>query len=269
MKKIPKYSHLPFNRKLLEDESFIFECHPGMDCFTRCCRDADMYLYPYDIIRLKSRLALSSEQFLEQHTTIAFRDNPYFPSVMLQMSDREDKACPFLSSAGCGVYEDRPFSCRAYPLERAVARVADEKRPKEMYFLVRHSHCDGHQEIRRWTVAQWLDDQKIKDYNEINDRWVEIDTLFRQNPWKAEKLESPKLKMAFMACFNIDRLRTFITQSSFFARFEVEPGKIDRLMASDTDLLKFGFDWIEFSLTGKGLLKIKAQKKSPKKRVSS
>jgi len=47
-------------------------------------------------------------------------------------------------------------------------------------------------------------------------------------------------------------------QSSFLERFDVEAGKIDRLMASDTDLLKFGFDWIEFFLTGKGPLKIKA-----------
>ena len=258
MKNEPKDSHLPSNRKLLEDELFIFECHPGTDCFTRCCRDADMYLYPYDIIRLKGRLALSSEQFLEQHTTIAFRDNPYFPSVMLKMSDKEDKACPFLTSEGCRVYEDRPFSCRAYPLERAVARVTGENRPEEMYFLVRHSHCSGHQETRKWRVAEWLDDQQIRDDNEINDRWVEIDTLFRQNPWGAEGLESPKLKMAFMACFNTDRLRTFIMQSSFLERFDLETGKIDRLMDSDTDILKFGFDWIEFFLAGKGPLKIKS-----------
>ena len=258
MKKELQDSHLPANRRQLENESFIFECHPGTDCFTRCCRDADMYLYPYDIIRLKSRLALSSEQFLERHTTMAFRDNPYFPSVMLKMSDTEDKACPFLAAEGCRVYEDRPFSCRAYPLERAVARVADDSRPKEMYFLVRHSHCNGHRETRKWTVAEWLDNQKIIEYNEINNRWVEIDTLFRQNPWGAKGLESPKLKMAFMACFNIDRLRTFIIQSSFLERFDVKTEKINSLMDSDTDLLKFGFDWIEYFLTGKGPLKIKS-----------
>ena len=243
-------------RKLLADDAFIFECHPGTDCFTRCCRDADMYLYPYDIIRLKSRLDLSSEKFLARYTTTAFRDNPYFPSVMLKMSQKEDKSCPFLSSDGCRVYKDRPFSCRAYPLERAVARAADENRPKEMYFIVRHSHCRGHQETRRWTVAQWLENQQIKDYNEINNRWVEIDTLFRQNPWGGEGLESPRLKMAFMACFNVDRLRTFIMESSFLERFDVAPGKIDKLRESDTDLLKFGFDWVEFFLTGKGPLKI-------------
>ncbi len=108
---------------LFGEDTFRFECHPGVSCFTRCCKNPDMYLYPYDIIRMKNRLGISSEQFLEQHTVSAFRDNPYFPSLMLKMSDKGEKSCPFLSSEGCNRYEDRPFSCRAYPLERAAARM--------------------------------------------------------------------------------------------------------------------------------------------------
>ena len=38
------------SRKLLVEDKFRFDCHPGVPCFTRCCKDADMYLYPYDII---------------------------------------------------------------------------------------------------------------------------------------------------------------------------------------------------------------------------
>jgi hypothetical protein len=47
-------------------------------------------------------------------------------------------------------------------------------------------------------------------------------------------------------------------ESSFLERFDVTPGKIDKQRESDTDLLKFGFDWVEFFLTGKGPLKIKS-----------
>ena len=72
-------------RDLLGDGTFRFACHSGAACFTRCCHDADMYLYPYDIVRLKQRLELSSEAFLARHTLTAFRDNPYFPHVMLQI----------------------------------------------------------------------------------------------------------------------------------------------------------------------------------------
>ncbi len=217
-----------------------------------------MYLYPYDIIRLKNRLGLSSEQFLDQHTTIAFRDNPYFPSVMLKMSDRRDKSCSFLDTGGCSVYADRPFSCRAYPLERAVRRSGAPDGPEEMVFIVRHSHCRGHEANRIWTVPDWVENQHIKTDNEINDRWVEIDTLFRQNPWGSEGIMGPKLKMAFMACFNVDQLKRFIQESTFLERFDLDFRRRNLMLESDTKLLEFGFDWVEFFLTGKGPLHLKA-----------
>jgi Fe-S-cluster containining protein len=257
MKKNPKNRQLTANRQGLTGAPFAFECHPGTACFTQCCKDTDMVLYPYDIIRLKNRLDLSSDQFLQQYTISALRDNPYFPSVTLKMSDRADKSCPFLSAGGCMVYEDRPYSCRSYPLERAKARVEDANRPQELYFIVRHSYCLGHGANRNWTVDEWIEVQQIKDDNKINDRWVGIDTLFRQNPWGLQGLDSPKLKMAFMACFNVDTLKTFILQSSFLGRFDVGQEKVDKLMKSDEALLKFGFDWIEFFLTGRGPLHLK------------
>ena len=101
-----------------------FDCHTGVACFTRCCKDADMYLYPYDIIRMKNRLGISSDRFLKHYVIQAIRDNPYFPSLMLKMSDDEEKSCPFLSPEGCTIYKDRPFSCRAYPLLSQATRMA-------------------------------------------------------------------------------------------------------------------------------------------------
>jgi hypothetical protein len=70
-------------RYLIGDGTFRFACHSGVTCFTRCCRNADMYPYPYDIIRLKQRLGMTSEEFLIRHTITALRDNPNFPNVML------------------------------------------------------------------------------------------------------------------------------------------------------------------------------------------
>lgn len=241
------------NRCLLEGP-FRFGCHPGVPCFTLCCKDADMYLYPYDILRMKNRLNIASGQCLDQYTFQAFRDNPYFPSIMLKMSDDEDKSCPFLSTNGCTIYEDRPFSCRAYPLERAVARIGDEKERKVVYFIAKHPYCLGHKESREWTVEAWIEDQEIQIYNDMNDLWVDIDTLFRRNPWGARGIDSPALKMAFMACFNGDEFKKFIFESTFLSRFDVTKEHIDRMMESDVELMKFGFDWVKFFLTGKSPL---------------
>ena len=50
----------------LGKSTFRFACHPGVSCFTQCCRKLDLFLYPYDIIRLKKRLGISSEEFLDK-----------------------------------------------------------------------------------------------------------------------------------------------------------------------------------------------------------
>ncbi len=91
-------------RTLLGNNTFKFACNETIPCFTRCCRNADMLLYPYDIIRLKQHLGMTSEEFLVNHTITAFRDNPFFPNVMLKMSDGEGSPCSFLSEKCCTVY---------------------------------------------------------------------------------------------------------------------------------------------------------------------
>ncbi len=251
-----QYGPVSGQRGLLgENDTFCFDCHPGVSCFTRCCRDADMVLYPYDIIRLKRHLAMDSDTFLSRHTVTAFRDNPHFPSVMLKMSDQPDRACAFLTDAGCTVYPDRPFSCRAYPVERAVGRRGPGGRRPVYYQIARHDHCRGHAEERRWTIAQWMEDQQVAPFNEMNDRWVDVDTLLRSNPWGAQGIQSPALKMAFMACFNVDRFRSFVFESTFLSRFDISGDTIEALRSSDTTLMCFGFDWVRYFLSGAGPLK--------------
>ena len=233
------------------DEPFRFECHPGVACFTKCCVDVDMYLYPYDIVRMKNRLGIPSGEFLDKHTTSAFRDNPFFPSVMLRMAERPGKPCPFLAPQGCTIYEDRPSSCREYPLERAVGRMPYEGRCVSQYFVKRVPTCLGHQEEMEWTVQEWIANQEIGSYQEMNDLWVDVDTIFRSNPWGDAATAGNKLKMAFMACFNVDQFRRFILESSFRSRFDVAEERVERMKTDDIKMMKFGFEWVDFFLTGR------------------
>ncbi len=244
------------NRQLSNNDTFRFECHSRLECFTKCCKNADMYLYPYDIIRMKQKLNMPSDRFLDEHTVSAFRDNPFFPNVMLKMSDDNKKSCPFLTPDGCSVYEDRPFSCRTYPVERAVARYKKGKGEEKetCWFLAKHTYCLGHGEAKEWTVHQWVENQQIKEYNDMNDLWVGLDTIFRSNPWGDRGTNSPALKMAFMACFNVDSLKKFIFDSTFLSRFTIPKERIDQIRESDTELMKFGFDWVKLFLTNSGPL---------------
>ncbi|MGB5883051.1 MAG: YkgJ family cysteine cluster protein [Desulfobulbales bacterium] len=241
----------------LGNSVFHFRCAPDVKCYLSCCRKLDLVLYPYDIIRLKTRLSLSSEEFMRRHTRLGNSSHPFFPAVMLRMSENEEQTCPFLDSKGCTVYEDRPTACRTYPLERAVARSPVRGRPEEYYFMTGHSYCLGHQEAKEWMVKSWLKDQKVLHYNAVNDLWAEIDTLFAQNPWQGEGAGGPRQQLAFMVCYNIDGFRRFALENRLFDQFKLESTLRKILDDDDEALLKFGFEWLKYILGGTGNLRRK------------
>jgi len=130
MKNPKKYS--PEGMEPLGKKKFNFHCHDGVDCYMTCCRNVDMFLYPYDVLRLKGALNITSQEFMERYTRVVKgATHPYFPSVMLRLTEDDNKACPFLNSDGCGVYSDRPSACRTYPLERGV-----DRSPKRAWLVI-------------------------------------------------------------------------------------------------------------------------------------
>ena len=42
------------------ESKFHFHCHAGLACFNQCCRTPTIVLSPYDLLRLKQALGLSS-----------------------------------------------------------------------------------------------------------------------------------------------------------------------------------------------------------------
>ena len=245
----------PDGMEPLGSSTFRFACHAGVSCFTQCCRRQNIFLYPYDLIRLKNRLGISSEELLQRHTGAVRGQNPFFPYLMLQMRDDEGQSCPFLGEAGCTVYEDRPSACRTYPLERAVDRNPAKGQPREYYFLTRHPYCHGHEEEREWTVKEWLRDQQLLDYNLMDDLWAEMDTLFAGNPWQGEGDAGPRQQVAFMACYNLDRFRQYVADFNLLDQFRIDKQRRRAIESDDESLLRFGYDWLKLILANIPTLK--------------
>jgi hypothetical protein len=119
------------------------------------------------------------------------------------------------------------------------------------YFIKRIPRCLGHQEEKEWTVEEWIANQEIGPHQQMNDLWVDLDTVFRSNPWGDPANAGNKLKMAFMACFNVDQFRCFVLESSFRSRFEVPEERVEQMKTDDIEMMKFGFEWVRFFLTGR------------------
>lgn len=241
------------------DAHFSFACHPGVPCFTRCCRNLTLFLYPYDIIRLKKRLKISSEDFLNDYAGVVQGGNPFFPSVVMRMREDEEKSCPFLDPEhGCRVYEDRPSACRTYPLERAVDRNPERGRAKAFYFLTRHPYCKGHAEKKSWTVKEWLGDQQLVLYNAMDDLWAGMDTFFAGNPWQGEGVAGPRQQLAFMVCYNLDRFRQYAAEHRLLERYRLDKARRRLIERDDEALLSFGYDWLRLILGNQPTLQPKS-----------
>lgn len=239
---------------------FRFRCHKDIPCFTKCCADLKLTLTPYDIIRIKNRLKLSSDVFLDRYTETKLDSHPRFPMVVLKMNRDENRSCPFVTKDGCMIYEDRPGACRIYPLGRATSNVDSRKHIREKFFIVDEEHCLGFQEDRQWTIEEWLANEKVDEYNAMNDAWSEIITSPKSMGNK-EDLQR-KIQMFYMASYNSDKLRKFFFESRFFDLFQLEPRLKEKLASDDVELMKFGFDWLKFSLFGETTIHIRAQNSS-------
>jgi len=247
-------------RYRLGSDTFRFACNEEIPCFTRCCQNADMLLYPYDIIRLKKHLGMTSEEFLVTHTITAFRDNPNFPSIMLKMSDDEGHPCSFLSDKGCTVYENRPYSCRAYPLEPAMQDNGKGGFSITSY-VVQHDHCLGHGEGKDWTSEAWMKSQGMETYNKYNSAWAKVASLlFSPNAFGEQGADNPAMNMAYMASYNVDTFRRFVKESSFLKKYKVPKKRLTQIKRDDAALMLLGFDWIRRFLRGQGPLQEKKKR---------
>lgn len=247
-------------RLLSASDTFEFRCHPGVECFNLCCRNLNFFLNPYDVIRLKQCLALSSADFIEKHTDIIVRPGHFFPDVMLRMADNEEKTCPFLSAAGCRVYPDRPHTCRAFPVEHGIYYDAGKSQTRMVHFFRPPDFCKGRFETTSWTLASWEADQEAAFYNQMTMRWAEVARLFQNDPFGAEGPDGQKGKMAFMAAYNIDAFREFVLYSSFLKRYKVDSRLRLKIKSDDVAVLKLGMAWIKMFLFGIQVKEIKIKK---------
>lgn len=237
------------------DSKFNFKCHKDIKCFTKCCRNINIILTPYDIIRLKKGLSLSSEEFLAIYTEPQLLEKTDLPVVTLKLMDDELKSCPFIRDDGCLVYSDRPTACRYYPVGVAALTYKEGSDAKDFYFFVNEPHCLGFEEDKIWTIEEWRKDQGVDIHDEINAGWTDLIVKKRSFPQNITLTEKSK-QMFFMASYDSEKLRQFIFESSFLTLYNIDNETLDKIKTDDVALVELGFRWLGSVLFKGGTLKI-------------
>jgi hypothetical protein len=74
------------------------------------------------------------------------------------------------------------------------------------------------------------------------------------------KLTEESKRMFFLVCYNIDKFRDFVFNSSFLNRYEILDETIEDIRREDVALLQFGFDWLKASFFHTGHDKFKTKR---------
>ena len=234
-------------RKLGDSEHFQFLCHPGIKCYNECCRMLELALTPYDVLRLRKKLGLTSSDFLEQYAVVELDEGHLFPQVYLGMVDDGRGSCPFVTPKGCTVYQNRPGACRTYPLGRGAFQTADGKQ-HEMFVLLQEPHCKGFTEKKQQIVQLWLESQELEAYKRCNDTVMTI--LHHEKIKNGLKLNQEQVEKFLLALYNLDDFRAQILNNKIKLHFSLTPEISETIRSDDKEMLNISIQWLRHELFG-------------------
>ncbi|MBD5607652.1 MAG: YkgJ family cysteine cluster protein [Desulfovibrio sp.] len=241
--------NLPDIPTIGKDQNFRFGCGPDSPCFNRCCRDLLLPLTPYDVARARRSLGVSGSEFLTAFAESRVVPETGLPLPILRMIESPSRECPFVTPAGCSVYEDRPGACRLYPLGRSASVGADGA--KERFLLAAESYCQGWGRGSEYTPETWTLAQDMRMYNYFNDRYMRLMTLIAAG---GEPLNERVAGLAFLCLYQLESFRELILKMKIFSRVEVDEKRRSAIMnaslAGDEACLDFAFDWLELAIFG-------------------
>lgn len=237
-------------------KSIQFQCRKGIACWNACCSNIDISLTPYDILRLKQRLGITSNDFLLHYTLPYEMEQNGIAGVKLRPVEN-GTACRFMTPEGCSVYDDRPTACRYYPVALLSMRKQDEYTDTQSYALVKEEHCLGHNEPRSITIDAYRKEQGLEKYDELARGWRQLILKKKSSGPSVGKPSKRSLQLYFMVCYDLDTFRSFVTSEGFNELYDLPADETKEILADDTALMLFGFRFLRQVLFGENSIALK------------
>jgi hypothetical protein len=134
----------------------------------RCCACQDLVqITAFEMFRLASHIGMAPADFYDKYCELTATNLNPSPHLYIKTSNG---ACPFLRDDHCGVYEARPYACKAYPMRVYWSPAGDVKELIRSRYPMLESTCslfkldDGdvllgdYELLARQMIAYWVDD---------------------------------------------------------------------------------------------------------------
>ena len=236
------------------DSRFTFHCHEGLACFNQCCRTPTIILSPYDLLRLKQGLGITSTALRQRYTRQEIEPNSNLPLVFIDAFRSPEGGCPFLGEHGCTVYPHRPAACRLFPLTMGSRLTPDGV--EDHYFCRRLDYCQGFAVEAAWTVASWIADQGFAEYDQGRREWLEI--LLKAGLTEELVVDDLVQDLFATLAYDLDRFRRLVSDPVFLEAYELKAEALEGLKTDDLALLKFSYRFLPTILSPAGAQKMAA-----------
>ncbi len=206
---------------------------------------------------MRKTIWLPSGEFLKRYTVAVLGDEG-LPLVVLKMMEDENKSCPFVTPEGCSIYQDRPWSCRMYPVFPGSSKEEEfliEEKFSCLGFSAGGSSASGGEDGNQLTVQEWKKNQGIDIYDKMNEFYKEI--TFHDYFQRGNKLDSGRAKVVYTACYDLNEFRRFLFETRFFDIYDVEKDLMEKIREDEEKLLSFGYRWVRFNLFSEDTLRLK------------
>ena len=233
---------------LAPDSRFTFHCHADLPCFNQCCRTPTIILSPYDLLRLKQALGISSGALRERYTRQEIEPNANLPLLFVDVHRSPEGGCPFLGAQGCTVYPHRPAACRLFPLTMG-SRLTPAG-VEDHYFCRRLDYCRRFDGGVEWTVADWLANQGFAEYDRGRRPWIDI--LLKAGLTERPVADALIQDLFATLAYDLDRFRRLVFDPVFLEAYELEAGALADLETDDLALLNFSYRLLPTMLSPEG-----------------
>jgi Fe-S-cluster containining protein len=218
---------------------FKFHCHDGLACFNRCCRTPTIILSPYDILRLKQCLGITSGEFLQRYTLRETEEMSNLPLIFLDPFSPQGNGCPFLGDSGCLVYSQRPAACRLFPI--TMGSQLTEHGIVDYYFCRKLDYCLGFATDVEWTVESWQANQGFGEYDLGRSAWLEF--ILKQG--LLGPVDGRVQELFATGAYDLDKFRQLLGESSFLQDWDLDAETLIALKVNDLALLDFSYRYLK------------------------